>query len=357
MGKFVNFGLVLVFLKSFGFSQAVLPDNTLYGCEEAQGFKSLYDGTIASFRNNFVDYIEGNTTNTSLSSIWSVDLATKAIYLPANSPNPPPDPRSKAIYSDMDLRLNYKCSGNEGVYYRFTTASFLPWMTGIEVAIHDGEPLGKYSDGAAYDLYAPPVNIYHSFKSTTNPWNELRIVVIGDSVEHWLNGIRIVKFKYFSKDYFTVYDGSKWHKTYNDQMSFAVKGDRGSGPIMAGYIGFQADHGGAWYIKNLRINTAPKWSTAYAWPPTCVPPTSISAKKTFSQPKAFLLNGKLNVSVPEVSILKAELVNLRGQVLFHGQIDDRGNAEFPAMHDGVYFLHYVSETGSHSVPLGLLSQH
>ena len=49
--------------------------------------------------------------------------------------------------------------------------TFLPWMTGIEVGIHDGEPLGKYSDGAAYDLFKPVVNVYRSFASA-NPWNE-----------------------------------------------------------------------------------------------------------------------------------------------------------------------------------------
>jgi hypothetical protein len=83
----------------------------------------------------------------------------------------------------------------------------------------------------------------------------------------------------------------------------------------------------------------------------------VDIKEPFSNPKISLSKNGLSVSIPNVPMLKAYLVNLRGQVAFHGQITNQGNAEFPQMLDGVYFLHYLSATGPHSVSLGLLSPH
>jgi hypothetical protein len=138
-------------------------------------------------------------------------------------------------------------------------------------------------------------------------------------------------------------------------MSYAVPKDKNSGPIKQGYIGFQGGHGGQWFIKNLRIDTVPSWTTRYAWPPTCAP-TSIAARREISQPQVLFNKNNLTVSLPNEQILRASLVSLDGKSLFSGRINAGGSVEFTQVpRDGVYFLKYLSASGSHSIPLGLLS--
>ena len=51
--------------------------------------------------------------------------------------------------------------------------------------------------GACYDLYAPS-------KDVTKPsgeWNQMRILVNGAHVEHWINGEKIVEYELWSDDW------------------------------------------------------------------------------------------------------------------------------------------------------------
>lgn len=245
-----------------GISKAVVAavkiPNTLSDDEATAGFKLLFDGTIGSFVANFANYIKGDTSSiTTLGSAWTVDSA-KSITLMTSAV----DIRSKEIFRDFDLRLDYRCNGNEGIFYRFDTRYDIAWLSGIEYSIEDNPNYTpKNSAASVYDMYppTPPAPIsYHTFNSA-NPWNEVRIVVVGDSVEHWMNGLKVVSFRYFSDDYFVKYASSKWPGNAST-MSYAVAGDKNAGPIKKGYIGFQADHGGQWQIRNLRINSvSPKF--------------------------------------------------------------------------------------------------
>jgi len=351
-GFYLGLGLVGVAISSFA---QTTPDNTLSDCEKTLGFSQLYDGTIQSFRNNFVDYIKGDTANKTLNSDWKVDSATKSVHMQVDLP----DVRSKRIFKNFDLRLNFKCNGNEGFYYRFDTRYDAPWQSGIEFAVDDNTGIKPQTTaGAVYDMYEPnpPASIsYHGFNSA-NPWNEVRIVVIGDSVEHWMNGKRVVSFRYFSDDYFAKYAGSKWPGQGNN-MSFAVSGDKSAGPIQKGYIGFQADHHGNWFLKNMRIDTVPKWTTSYSWPPpaNCVT-SDIGTPQKKSLPKVSFSTGGLNLVLPSEKIKSAELVNVSGEKVAFGKIGTNGSAEFTQLpkKSGVYLLRYESSTGNHSTSVSLL---
>ena len=60
--------------------------------------------------------------------------------------------------------------------------------------------------GAVYDMYGPAMD-------ATRPageWNETRILVDGTSVEHWLNGEKIVEYELFSDDWNERVANSKW---------------------------------------------------------------------------------------------------------------------------------------------------
>jgi hypothetical protein len=150
--------------------------------------------------------------------------------------------------------MTYKNTGNQGVYYRFTTAAAWPYETGVEFAI-DNEPTPregpKSSAGAAYHLWAPNPYTYKTYSTAEAAWNELRIVVKKDSVEHWMNGVKVVGFRYHSDSWWSAYDNSKWSGM--STFSMKIPGDRRGGYIEEGYIGLQGTHGGKWYIRNFRI--------------------------------------------------------------------------------------------------------
>src|SRR5688572_9768508 len=96
-------------------------------------------------------------------------------------------------YGDFDLSFEWKIAtrGNSGLKYR--VRKYGNQTLGLEYQICDeaeGRPLSKKSAGALYDLYEPAAD---RLLKPAGEWNSARIVVRGNSVEHWLNGGLIVK--------------------------------------------------------------------------------------------------------------------------------------------------------------------
>ncbi len=224
--------------------------NTLTDCEKQDGFKLLFDGTVESFRSKFVEYKQGtNDSAGTISSQWKVEAATSSIV---SGPSQP-DLRTKIMYKDFDLRMQFRNNGNQGVFYHFLTTAGDAWQTGIETAIEDDVNIAnqKTAAGAVYDMFAPTVKNYNAFAS--EKWNDLRVIAKGDSVEHWMNGTRIVTFRYHSTAWWTAFDNSKW-KTF-PTYCMTVPGNHSSDPIREGYLGLQGNHGGQWKIRNFRVNS------------------------------------------------------------------------------------------------------
>lgn len=91
--------------------------------------------------------------------------------------------------------------------------------------------------GADYSMYSPVEN---KILKPVEDWNNSRIIFNNGRVEHWLNGIRIVKFKAWTKAWYKLRSESKW-KNYPDY-----------GISKEGKIGLQ-DHGNKAYFKNIQI--------------------------------------------------------------------------------------------------------
>lgn len=244
--------------------------NTLTPCEKAEGFELMFDGSdIATFRKFFTDYVKGSVTNNDLDPGWVVDKATTAIVTSGETH----DVRSQKMYRDFDWRLEYRNDQNQGLVYRFNTAGDYLYKTGVEFAINNNPNLSneKTVTGAAYDLYANPLKNFNLY--ATGKWNDVRIVAIKDSVEHWLNGVKVVGYKYHSADFWKRVDNSKWAGV----TTFTMKkpGDRNGGYIDEGFVGFQGDHGGKWSLRSMRINGNPA-TVALGAPKTtnCASPVS-----------------------------------------------------------------------------------
>lgn len=234
------------------------PLNALTNYESAQGFELMFDGVNASsFRDRFVNYSRNVTANTgTLHTGWTVsstqlddpDLPGVAFASIVNG-SANVDMRSKKLYRDFDWRFEYRNNGNQGIIYRFDVSGAYAWETGIEVAIDNNlsQSNEKFEAGAAYDLIASSPQTYQL--RSTNKWNSIRIVAKGDSVEHWMNGVKVVGFKYWSPAFLAAYQNSKW-TGYNRYCQTAPNNRT---YIPEGYIGLQGDHGGAWQIRRMRI--------------------------------------------------------------------------------------------------------
>jgi hypothetical protein len=221
--------------------------NRLSAEEAAQGFELLFDGTYESFHAHFVDYKRNDSTSDALGALWSVDTATQALVTKTASG---PDARSRKKYRDFDFRVEYRCDGSQGISYRALLAGDRAWQTGVEYAFNDMTNLGKDNPGAAYDLYAPNPIPYNPFN--TGKWNTARIVAIGDSVEHWLNGVKVVGYRYHSPDFWAHYDMSQWNA--ENRLTNKQAGNRNSGYIEEGYLGIRTEWSGRWQLRNMRIN-------------------------------------------------------------------------------------------------------
>ena len=98
------------------------------------------------------------------------------------------------------------------------------------------DPNGLSSTASAYLLYAPE----NKKLNPSGQWNTGRIVSKNGKVEHWLNGVQVVKYKRGSKDYLKRKAETKF------------KDDENYGELKSGHI-LITDHGDKVYFKEIKI--------------------------------------------------------------------------------------------------------
>jgi hypothetical protein len=118
-------------------------------------------------------------------------------------------------FGDFELRLQWKLAegGNSGIFFRVVNAGSQVWESGPEMQILDNvrhadgkNPLT--SAGSNYGLHAP-------VRDVTRPigeWNDVRLLVAGAKVEHWLNGVKVVEYELWSPEWESLVQRSKFVK-------------------------------------------------------------------------------------------------------------------------------------------------
>jgi Domain of Unknown Function (DUF1080) len=154
---------------------------------------------------------------------------------------------SREQYTNFEFEFDWKVppGGNSGVMFRVTEDLERTYHSGPEFQIlhNAGHSDGKNpmtSAGSNHSLHAPT-------KDMTKPvgeWNQGRLVVNGNHVEHWLNGEKVVDYDLHSPD---------WTKRL---MASKFKDVPRYGREPKGHLVLQ-EHGSRIQYTNLRIKVLP----------------------------------------------------------------------------------------------------
>ena len=157
---------------------------------------------------------------------------------------------TKEAYKDFELEFEWKVSiaGNSGVFFHMQevlnhesgNGNSPNWLDNFEMQIlddinfNDKEP--KRSAGSLYDLITPQ----HKQLKPVGEYNQAKLIVKGNHVEHWLNGKKLLEYEMGSNEMNKLLKESKF------------KANPGYGKSTDGLIMFQ-HHGQKVWFKNIRI--------------------------------------------------------------------------------------------------------
>ena len=148
--------------------------------------------------------------------------------------------------ANFELELEWRISegGNSGIFFRLTEDHDATYFTAPEMQVLDDAVLGEgeevHSAGANYALHAPVGKTL----APVGEWNQVRLVVDGAHVEHWLNGTKVVEYELWSDDWKALVAASK----FSQWPSYGLN--------RSGHIGVQ-DHGNEVAYRNIRVRRLP----------------------------------------------------------------------------------------------------
>lgn len=215
-------------------SSTATTNSTLTADQRAAGWRPLFDGTNTDA---FRGYKEAT-----LPAGWNIVDGT----LTKNGSVG--DLLTKEKFGNFELAFDWKLApgGNAGVFYRGTEEYDHIYWSAPEYQLLDDarHPDGKSrltSAGADYAVYPSPAGVV----KPADEWNSSLIVAKGDTVQHWLNGQKLLEYVIGSPDWLAKVKASKFAAYPN------------YGLAKSGYIGIQGDHDGTLSIRNVRIRVLP----------------------------------------------------------------------------------------------------
>jgi hypothetical protein len=203
--------------------------NTLTPEEESAGWRLLFDGrTTAGWR---------GYRQQGMPDGWQVvDGALTRVGQAG-------DIVTRDQFQDFELALEWMVApgGNSGIFIRASEDTDWIYQNAPEMQVLDdaGHPDGLQRETAAgsnYALHAAPAGVV----KPAGEWNSVRILVRGDHVEQWLNGVKVVDYELGSEDW----------KARVAKSKFAAWPGYGKNP--RGHIGLQ-DHGDRVAFRNIKV--------------------------------------------------------------------------------------------------------
>jgi hypothetical protein len=215
----------------------LLPNN-LSEAEKEQGFELLFDGKS-------LDQWKVAATGEPVKKGWEI-INNELVANPANGTKGGGGILTKKEYSSFELKFDFKLTegANNGIKYGIGNNGK---EIGLEYQILDDEKhpdakqgvVGNRKLASLYDLI--PSETEPRFVNKVGEWNQGRIVVFPDNtVQHWLNGRKVVEYKRGSAIYKALVARSKY-------AEFKDFGMAPKGPILL------TDHQDEVFFRSIKI--------------------------------------------------------------------------------------------------------
>ncbi|MCK4345018.1 MAG: DUF1080 domain-containing protein [Bacteroidales bacterium] len=208
--------------------------NTLTQQEIQEGWKLLFDGKTT-------EEWKSAASDTFPETGWEIKNGTLTVLGTGGG-----SIVTRQTFSDFDLKLEFRLTkgANSGIkyvvkYYPAKDGKSSP--LGLEYQLLDDKnhPDGVHQTHTHASLY----DLIVATNRKINPpgeWNKARIVVQGNHIEHWLNGVKVVEYERGSEEFHELVANSK----YKNYENF--------GEHKEGYILLQ-DHGNKVSFRNIKI--------------------------------------------------------------------------------------------------------
>lgn len=227
---------------SAALAQKAAPANQLSKAEKTAGWRLLFDGaSFNGWRGFHNDKVPGG---------WAIeDGCIKKIPAQGELGEAGGDLITTDQFENFEFSIEWKLAkgGNSGIKYLVSENLPPKGKSGVafecQVLDDDNHPdakmglNGNRTAGSLYDLI--PASKDKKVKPI-GEFNTARIIVKGNHIEHWLNGVKVVEFE----------RGSAAFKERIAQSKF--KNTAGFGEVSKGHILLQ-DHGDAVWYRNIKI--------------------------------------------------------------------------------------------------------
>jgi hypothetical protein len=209
--------------------------NTLTEKESKAEWKLLFDGETTEGWHGY--------NMLGIPDVWTVEDG--CITVNGEGGGEEQDIITNDIYGSFAFTLEYKLSqgSNSGVLFQVKEDAkyTFAYETGPEIQLIDD--IGRYGNlsdvqghGANYAMYPPKAKPFNP----TGEWNRLFLVVNGNKVTHFVNGVELVSYEKYSDEWVTLRNSGKW-EAYPDY-----------GVVDEGHISLQ-NHGSKLWFRNIKI--------------------------------------------------------------------------------------------------------
>ena len=242
--KIASLSLTLVTLIIVAPAQTKSTANQLTGAEKAAGWRLLFDGkTFDGWRGFHSDKVPAG---------WAIeDGCIKKVPAQGELGQAGGDLITGDQFDNFEFSIEWKLSkgANSGLNYLVSVSLPPTGRSGVSFEYQVLDDLnhpdakagiaGNRTSGSLYDLI--PASKAKKLKPI-GEFNRTRIIVKGNHIEHWLNGVKVVEFE----------RGGEKLKQHIPESKF--KNTKGFGETAKRHILLQ-DHGDAVWYRNIKIRT------------------------------------------------------------------------------------------------------